>query len=218
MQWFEKGLAALVLIALGPLFPVLWILNRLEDGGEVFYRQARLGIGRIPFSILKLRTMRNGRVTRLGRLLRPAGIDELAQFYNVLRGEMRLIGPRPVTEDDATRWNWTETDPRWKVSPGMSGLPGVLGTRRGRDALRLERFYATRKSAELDLTLLGMTFMMLFLGKHRMRGWKTIARRQFAQSRRARQSAIPCSKIKKATRDLRLSGELKGSRLSRIVG
>ncbi len=188
MQWLEKGLAALVLITLAPLFPVLWILNRREDGGEVFYWQARLGKGRIPFSILKLRTMQKGRVTRLGSLLRPAGMDELAQFYNVLRGEMRLIGPRPVTEEDTIRWNWTETDPRWNASPGMSGLPGVLGTQRGRDALRLEHFYATRKSAKLDLTLLGMTFAMLFLGKRRVRGLKTIARRQFAQWRRNRRS------------------------------
>jgi len=186
MQWLEKGLAAVVLLALAPLCPLLWILNRLEDGGKVFYRQARLGKGRILFSILKLRTMQNGRVTRLGSLLRPAGIDELPQFYNVLRGEMRLIGPRPVTEEDTLRWNWTETDPRWKVSPGMSGLPGVLGTQRGRDALRLERFYATHKSARLDLTLLGMTFAMLFLGKPRVRGLKTKARRKFARLRRNR--------------------------------
>lgn len=196
MQWLEKGLAALVLSALAPLFPVLWILNRLEDGGDVFFRQARLGKRRIPFSILKLRTMRDGRVTRLGSFLRPAGIDELAQFYNVLRGEMRLIGPRPVTEEDAIRWNWTETDPRWTACPGMSGLPGVLGTQRGRDALRLERFYATHKSARLDLTLLGMTFAMLFLGKHRVRKLKTIARRQFAQCRRNRQGVPQCSKFK----------------------
>jgi lipopolysaccharide/colanic/teichoic acid biosynthesis glycosyltransferase len=196
MPWLEKVLAALVLIALAPLFPVLWILNRLEDGGAVFYRQARLGKGRIAFSILKLRTMQNGRITRLGSLLRPAGIDELPQFYNVLRGEMRLIGPRPVTAEDTMRWNWTETDPRWNVSPGMSGLPGVLGTRRGRDALRLERFYAIHQSAKLDLTLLGTTFVMLFLGKHRVRGLKTIARRQFSQSRRNRQNVIRCSNIK----------------------
>jgi lipopolysaccharide/colanic/teichoic acid biosynthesis glycosyltransferase len=196
MQRLEKGLAALVLIALAPLFPILWILNRLEDGGEVFYRQARLGKGRILFRILKLRTMQNGRVTRLGSLLRPAGIDELPQFYNVLRGEMRLIGPRPVTEEDTIRWNWIETDPRWSASPGMSGLPGVLGTQRGRDALRLERFYATHKSAKLDFSLLGMTFMMLFLGKRRVRDLKTIVRRQFAQSRRNRQSEVGRSKIK----------------------
>lgn len=191
MQWLEKGLAALVLIALAPLFPVLWLLNRLEDGGEAFYRQARLGKGRILFPILKLRTMQNGRVTRLGSLLRPAGIDELPQFYNVLRGEMRLIGPRPVTEEDTIRWNWPETDPRWNASPGMSGLPGILGTQRGRDALRLERFYATHKSAKLDLTLLGITFVMLFLGKHRVRSLKTMVRRKFARSRRKQQKYGP---------------------------
>jgi hypothetical protein len=72
---------------------------------------------RLPFEILKLRTMRKGRVTRLGSFLRPAGIDELTQFYNVLCGEMRLIGPRPVTEEDAIRWNWTETDPPVERQP-----------------------------------------------------------------------------------------------------
>jgi hypothetical protein len=101
-----------------------------------------------------------------------------------------------VTEEDAIRWNWNETDPRWHASPGMSGLPGVLGTQRGRDALRLERFYATHKSAMLDLALLGMTFAMLFLGKRRVRGLKTIARRDFAQSRRKRPNAARDSKVK----------------------
>jgi lipopolysaccharide/colanic/teichoic acid biosynthesis glycosyltransferase len=190
MRWLENGLAVLILSLLALGFPVLWLLNRLEDGGVVFYRQRRLGKARIPFQIWKLRTMQNGRVTRLGRLLRPAGIDELPQFFNVLRGEMRMIGPRPVTEEDTVRWEWTENDPRWKVSPGMSGLPGVLGTRRGGEALRLERFYANHKSTQLDLAILVLTFAMLFLGKPRVRTLKKSVRRKFAQARRKRRNEV----------------------------
>jgi lipopolysaccharide/colanic/teichoic acid biosynthesis glycosyltransferase len=91
------------------LIPVIWLFNWLEDGGPVFYRQERVGLGGRTFYIWKFRTMRvdaeldgpvwasvgDARVTRLGRVLRSTHLDELPQFFNVLRREMSLIGPRP---------------------------------------------------------------------------------------------------------------------------
>ena len=72
----------------------------LEDGWPVLFRQERLGRRRRPFTILKFRSMRDGRITRVGRMLRATGLDELPQFINILRGEMSAVGPRPLTESD----------------------------------------------------------------------------------------------------------------------
>src|SRR5476649_1328362 len=70
-----------------------------DDGRPILFRQPRLGRGRRLFTILKLRSMRDGRVTRVGRLLRATGLDELPQFVNILRGDMSAVGPRPLTEE-----------------------------------------------------------------------------------------------------------------------
>src|SRR6186713_1995399 len=80
----------------------------LEDGWPVLFRQERLGRDRLPFAILKFRSMRDGRITRVGRLLRATGLDELPQFVNILRGDMSAVGPRPLTAADVTRLGWTE--------------------------------------------------------------------------------------------------------------
>jgi len=69
----------------------------LEDGWPVLFRQERLGRDRRPFPILKFRSMRHGRITRVGRILRATGLDELPSFVNILRGDMSAVGPRPLT-------------------------------------------------------------------------------------------------------------------------
>ena len=79
----------------------------LLDGRPVLFRQTRLGRGRRPFTILKFRSMRDGEVTALGRVLRSTGLDELPQLVNVLDGELSAVGPRPLTEADVQRLGWT---------------------------------------------------------------------------------------------------------------
>ena len=90
----------------------------LDDGRPVLFRQERLGHRRRPFHILKFRSMRDGRVTRVGRVLRATGLDELPQFVNILRGDMSAVGPRPLTADDVARLGWS--GPR-STSAGRAG-------------------------------------------------------------------------------------------------
>jgi lipopolysaccharide/colanic/teichoic acid biosynthesis glycosyltransferase len=78
----------------------------LDNGGPLFFQQERLGYGRRRFNVLKFRSMRDGKITRVGRLLRATGLDELPQFINILRGEMSAVGPRPLTADDVARLGW----------------------------------------------------------------------------------------------------------------
>jgi lipopolysaccharide/colanic/teichoic acid biosynthesis glycosyltransferase len=143
----------------------------LEDGLPLLFRQERLGAGRRPFTILKFRSMRDGRVTRVGRILRSTGLDELPQFVNVLRGEMSAVGPRPLTAADAARLGWTAAccDDRFQVPPGLTGLAQVVGSRASRSSLFLDRRYIARQSIWLDARLIALSFAVNALGKQRVR-------------------------------------------------
>ena len=116
-------------------------------GPPVLFRQTRLGRGRRPFTILKFRSMANGKVTPVGRVLRATGLDELPQSYelpqfiNILRGEMSAVGPRPLTQADVERLGWTgpEYDFRWLARPGLTGLAQIAGSDSPQASLELDR-------------------------------------------------------------------------------
>jgi lipopolysaccharide/colanic/teichoic acid biosynthesis glycosyltransferase len=143
----------------------------LEDGRPILFRQQRLGHRRRPFTMLKFRSMRDGRVTRVGRVLRATGLDELPQFVNILRGELSAVGPRPLTSADAERLGWSDSahDFRWSVPPGLTGLAQIVGTRAARQALFLDRRYIEGRSLLLDLRLIALSFAVNALGKKLMR-------------------------------------------------
>jgi lipopolysaccharide/colanic/teichoic acid biosynthesis glycosyltransferase len=142
----------------------------LDDGGPVFFRQRRLGRCLRPFEIVKFRTMRDGEVTRVGRHLRDTGLDELPQFFNILRGDLSAVGPRPVTRDDAQRFGWmgAHAEVRWRVKPGLTGL-AQLASRSPRESLLLDRCYVRRQSLALDCRIIAMSFVVNVLGKSRAR-------------------------------------------------
>lgn len=170
--------AATLLILLAPLLAILAVAIRLESIGPVLFRQERVGLHGRLFAIVKFRTMKeeqdepigrgppprldgfdklqqDERITRLGRTLRVTSLDELPQLWNVLRGEMSLVGPRPlpVAEFAAVRWSH---DPALDVPPGMTGLWQVLGRSdiAFPERMRLDRLYARNRSLRWDLRLL----------------------------------------------------------------
>jgi lipopolysaccharide/colanic/teichoic acid biosynthesis glycosyltransferase len=114
--------------------------------------------------------MRDGRVTRVGAVLRATGLDELPQFLNILRGELSAVGPRPITAEDAARFGWLQPrgDARWRLAPGLTGLAQLAGDSPGR-ALVLDRYYARRMSLALDCRVVAMSFVVNLLGKRRAR-------------------------------------------------
>lgn len=170
---FDVTVAGLGLLALTPALPVIATLIVVDDGLPVLFRQVRLGRGRAPFSLLKLRSMRDGRVTRVGAWLRSTGLDEVTQLWNVMRGEMSIVGPRPLTPDDVARLRWDAPsfDLRFGARPGLTGPVQVLGPISAEDSARLEREYLARRSVGVDLAIVGATSAMLVLGKRRVRGW-----------------------------------------------
>ena len=139
----------------------------IDDGRPLFFLQARLGKRRRLFRVIKFRTMQGGRVTRVGHVLRRTGLDELPQFWNILRGEMTFVGPRPLTPEDVDRlgWNGPRHDFRWRVHPGITGLAQVRAGAGARASLAWDRLYVRRRGTWLDTTLLATTFVMNFAGK-----------------------------------------------------
>ncbi len=175
----EDILGALVGIVLSaPVVLVAALLIRRESPGPVFYRQERCGEKGRPFTLYKLRTMRvdaeketgpvwtsenDPRRTRIGGLLRSFNIDELPQFWNVLKGDMSLVGPRPERphfveqfKEDVSRYMW-----RHAYKPGMSGWAQVNGLRGNtsiQDRIKLDLFYLENWSLGLDFKILLLTF------------------------------------------------------------
>jgi lipopolysaccharide/colanic/teichoic acid biosynthesis glycosyltransferase len=132
--------AAIGIVILAPVFAVIAIAIRLEDGGPVFYRQVRVGRAGRPFEIDKFRSMipaprgagspltiaGDPRVTRVGAFLRRAKLDELPQLFNVLQGEMSLVGPRPEAPDLMLHYSRSQRAVMVSVRPGMTDYASVL--------------------------------------------------------------------------------------------
>jgi lipopolysaccharide/colanic/teichoic acid biosynthesis glycosyltransferase len=178
------------LVVISPIIAILALCVKLDSRGPVFFAGERLGIGARRFRMYKLRTMREGahaekaavahlnrsddsrlfkipadpRVTRLGRTMRRWSLDELPQLYNVLIGDMSLVGPRPFFEEDLTRYEPHHFS-RLLVKPGLTGLWQVSGRSEILDfeeVVRLDRKYIYSWSFALDLWILGRTVPAVF--------------------------------------------------------
>jgi lipopolysaccharide/colanic/teichoic acid biosynthesis glycosyltransferase len=183
--------AGLALLLASPLLLLAALAIKLDDRGPVLYRQRRVGRHGEEFDLLKLRTMVVGaeaqgagwavnegdpRITRAGRLLRRLSLDELPQLWNVVRGEMSLVGPRPTLAYQVERYT-TRQRRRLEVKPGITGWAQVQGRARlpWDDRIELDVWYVEHRSFWLDLRILARTPMALFTGTYKGEtgGWKT---------------------------------------------
>jgi lipopolysaccharide/colanic/teichoic acid biosynthesis glycosyltransferase len=169
---FDLALTSLGLVILSPVLLLLALAVRLAHGAPVLFTQKRPGHFARPFYIYKFRTMtdqRNAqgellpdaeRITHLGRFLRASSLDELPELLNVLRGEMSLVGPRPLLMQYLTRYT-PEQARRHAVLPGITGWAQVNGRNAltWEDKFRLDVWYVENWSFWLDLRILGMTFV-----------------------------------------------------------
>ncbi|MEM7441326.1 MAG: exopolysaccharide biosynthesis polyprenyl glycosylphosphotransferase [Pseudomonadota bacterium] len=184
------------MILIAPVMMVIAVLIKLEDGGPVFFSQPRVGKGRARFNCLKFRSMRvdakerleellandpaaraewegrqklknDPRITRIGNFLRETSLDELPQLLNILRGDMSLVGPRPIVGpeistagSDYTYYESPEFRHYVRCVPGLTGLWQVAGRHRTslKERIRLDRWYARNQSTWLDLMIVLKTF------------------------------------------------------------
>jgi lipopolysaccharide/colanic/teichoic acid biosynthesis glycosyltransferase len=180
---FDVVVGALLLLLFSPILALAALAVKIEDRGPVLYRSRRVGLRESVFGCLKLRTMRVGadqeqealeqaneaqgalfkirddpRLTRVGRVLRRFSLDELPQLVNVLRGDMSLVGPRPLPERDFALLDDVHRQ-RYLVLPGMTGLWQVSGRSELSfdELVRLDFYYIEVWSIWLDLVILART-------------------------------------------------------------
>ena len=169
----DIGVAAGALLVAAPLLAVLAVAVRATMGAPVLFRQRRAGKAGRPFTLLKLRTMRTGatgepdaaRLTRLGAWLRAWSFDELPQLWNVLRGEMSLVGPRPLPVRPEAFVG--EERRRLEVRPGLTGLWQVSGRSElsWDESIELDLRYVDGWSHGLDLAILARTPLAVARGR-----------------------------------------------------
>jgi sugar transferase EpsL len=163
---FDVVGAVIGLVIGAPFMIVIALAVRLTIGGPVLFRQERIGLGSRRFVLLKFRTMRDGpeedreRLTRLGMLLRRTSLDELPELWNVLVGEMSLVGPRPLLVEYLPLYS-DEQARRHRVRPGVTGWAQVNGRNSisWDQKLAYDVWYVEHRSAWLDLRILALSIV-----------------------------------------------------------
>ncbi|WP_345980689.1 undecaprenyl phosphate N,N'-diacetylbacillosamine 1-phosphate transferase [Sulfurimonas sp. HSL3-2] len=171
-QLFDKILALVLIILFSPIYIIVSLLILLKMGRPIFFRQQRPGYKEKIFGIYKFRTMTNEkdengellpdekRLVGIGKFIRSTSLDELPQLFNVLKGEMSFVGPRPLLIEYLNLYNETQKR-RHDVLPGITGWAQV----NGRNAISWEQkfeydvWYVDHKSFSLDMKILWLTFL-----------------------------------------------------------
>jgi lipopolysaccharide/colanic/teichoic acid biosynthesis glycosyltransferase len=189
----DVAIAGAGLLVASPILALAAVAIKLDDAGPVLYRQSRVGKDGRDFELLKLRTMVLGaeklgagfavdtgdpRITRVGRFLRRTSVDELPQLWNVVRGEMSVIGPRPTLRYQVERYSERQRR-RLSILPGLTGWAQVNGraTLSWDERIELDVWYVDHRSPFIDLKILLRTPLALFGGHYRgaSGGWRRSA-------------------------------------------
>jgi lipopolysaccharide/colanic/teichoic acid biosynthesis glycosyltransferase len=186
----DIAIAGTTLVVASPLLGLAALAAKLGDRGPVLFRQTRVGKDGVDFELLKLRTMvvdaekigagyavdkGDARITRVGRVLRKLSLDELPQLWNVVRGEMSVIGPRPTLRYQVEKYTAHQAR-RLEVKPGITGWAQVHGRASlpWAERIELDVWYVDHRSPRLDLKILAKTPLALFSGTYKgaKGGWK----------------------------------------------
>jgi lipopolysaccharide/colanic/teichoic acid biosynthesis glycosyltransferase len=178
------------LVVTAPLLAAAALAIKLDDGGPALFRQTRVGKGGEDFELLKLRTMEVGaqlkgagfavdrgdpRITRVGRILRKLSLDELPQLWNIVRGDMSVIGPRPTLRYQVEQYDERQRR-RLAVRPGLTGWAQIHGRAAlpWAERIELDVWYVDHRSPRLDAAILARTPGALFRGTYKGEhgGWR----------------------------------------------
>jgi lipopolysaccharide/colanic/teichoic acid biosynthesis glycosyltransferase len=166
---FDLAFAVVALVLLSPVLAAIGALVFLNLGRPIMFKQQRPGLHGVPFLLIKFRTMRGGpgsdeeRLTRFGRALRATSLDELPELWNVLAGDMSLVGPRPLLMEYLSLYT-PEQARRHEVRPGITGLAQVNGRNllSWDEKFAMDIWYVDNRSFWLDISVLGRTLLSIF--------------------------------------------------------
>lgn len=175
-RMLDLTLAGAATLALSPLLAMVGLAIVVEDGRSAIYRQQRTGRSGLPFTILKFRsmpvntavatsaTMGQASVTRVGRIIRRTNVDELPQLFNILRGDMSVVGPRPPLDSQKTLIEQRRTGAAWHVRPGLTGLAQVnaFDGMTEEQKAAFDNTYAERVTFWGDVKIIARTVLYLF--------------------------------------------------------
>jgi lipopolysaccharide/colanic/teichoic acid biosynthesis glycosyltransferase len=192
MRAVDLALAGVGSLLSAPVVALLAVLIRLESAGHPIYTQTRVGRGGRPFPIYKLRTMVSGaeftgaglsvqagdaRITRMGGFMRRYSLDELPNLWNVLRGEMAIVGPRPTVPVQVEQYTQRQRG-RLAVKPGITGWAQISGRASlpWSERIELDLWYVEHRSVTLDLRIIARTARLVLTGhglyKGTTGGWR----------------------------------------------
>jgi lipopolysaccharide/colanic/teichoic acid biosynthesis glycosyltransferase len=180
-RWLDLLVAGVGLVVASPFLLLAALAVKLDSRGPAIYRQQRVGLDGAMFEMWKLRTMTHGaplggiwdplteddpRITRVGALLRKTSLDELPNLFNVIRGEMAIVGPRPTISEQVEEYT-PEQRRRLEVKPGLTGWAQVNGRASlpWEERIELDVWYVDNRSARLDLRILRRTVALLITGR-----------------------------------------------------
>ncbi len=176
---FTASLAAIILLS--PLFLVIALIILISDGSPVIYKQVRIGKDKKKFTIFKFRTMKNGtrlaptgalkeseqQIIGVGKLLRKSSLDELPQLFNILKGDMSFVGPRPLIVNEGNIHALREAAGVYTVRPGLTGWAQVNGRDHvnNEQKIVLDKEYIEKQSLLFDFKILIRTFTSVIKSK-----------------------------------------------------
>jgi lipopolysaccharide/colanic/teichoic acid biosynthesis glycosyltransferase len=167
---FDTAVATVALVILAPLLFAIAVMIRVALGRPILFRQVRPGRGAVPFTLIKFRTMRDAysstgemlsdsqRMTRLGMFLRSTSLDELPELWNIVKGEMSLVGPRPLLMEYLPLYSAQQAR-RHTVRPGITGWAQINGRNAisWADKFSLDVWYVDNRTFLIDLKILALT-------------------------------------------------------------
>lgn len=165
--------AFILLLILSPFLIILVVFIWIVERKSAFFIQSRVGKNKVLFRIYKFRTMHNGEITVIGKVLRRTGIDELPQLLNILIGQMSFVGPRPLTMGDLERLGWNDDfhAQRWNVKPGIVGLAQLTPVCHKKMSWFYDQVYISKRTVLLDFKIVLIAAVIPLVGKQKVKNW-----------------------------------------------
>ncbi|MCH2225635.1 MAG: sugar transferase [Crocinitomicaceae bacterium] len=165
----QRIFAFIFILGTSPFLLITLLTIWIIEGETPVFMQERVGKDKTMFLVYKVRSMKSGKITFLGRIIRKTGIDEIPQLFNILKGEMNFVGPRPLTQSDIVRlgWNTKHYEKRWSINPGITGLAQLSPVCDAKISWENDQLYIAKRSIWLDLKIIWKSMLVPVIGKQR---------------------------------------------------